>query len=98
MTYLGVSEAEVVLLELQRDEHLLSDDLAVDEALRDDVGRQDRVPVGHTCRVCVRLLTSRSYTVNSEADARTYMWVFNIRIFVSDVGMESHFNMNVHSL
>ena len=40
---LGVAQAVVVLLQRQRAQHLLGRHLAVDEALRDDVRRQDRV-------------------------------------------------------
>ena len=40
---LGVAQAVVVLLQCQRAQHLLGRHLAVDEALRDDVRRQDRV-------------------------------------------------------
>ena len=40
---LGVSETIIVLIQLQRIEHLLSDHLAVDEAWRNYVRRQDRI-------------------------------------------------------
>ena len=41
---LGVSQTVVVLIQLQRVEHLLSDHLAVDETWRNHVRRQNRIP------------------------------------------------------
>jgi len=45
---LGVPETVVVLVHLQRAEYLLRDHLAVDEARRNHVRRQDRVPANIT--------------------------------------------------
>ena len=44
----GVAETVVVLVHLQRTEHLLRDHLAVDEARRNHVRRQDRVSANNT--------------------------------------------------
>jgi len=41
---LGVTETVVILIELQRIEHFLSDHLPVDEARGNHVRRQDRIP------------------------------------------------------
>ena len=46
--HLGVAEAVVIAVELQRRQHLLGHHLAVDEPFRDGVRRQDRVSAEST--------------------------------------------------
>ena len=61
MSDLGVAKAEVVLFHLQSSQHFLRHNLAVDEALRDGVGRQNGVSTHNN--LPVNKMNTRNYRV-----------------------------------